>query len=76
MPRVSDFDREKDHLLYFMRTLQKAQSAAELRALLMADMGSLWHSFDPMTIAASVENMGVGLAQLMDDDLDSEEALA
>lgn len=70
------FDREKARLLRFMRTLEKAQSAAELRAMLMAEIGSPWHSFDPLALAASIENMGTGLARLLDDDLDTEEALA
>lgn len=76
MTRATDFDREKTRLLRFMRTLEKSRSAAELRALLMADLGSPWQSFDPLALAASIENMGVGLAQMLDDDLDAEDALA
>jgi hypothetical protein len=76
MNRATDFDREKTRLLRFMRTLEKAHSAAELRALLMADMGSPWQSFDPLALAASIENMGASLAPMLDDGLDAEEALA
>lgn len=73
MTRTTDFNREKARLLHLAGLLQRAQSAAELRALLMADTSGPWHSFDGLSIAAAIENMGSVMAELLYADMDAQE---
>lgn len=66
----ADFAAEKAALLSFAAVLCTADNPAQLRARLMSATGAPWHSFDPLALAAAVENLGSGLAQLLCADLD------
>jgi len=72
MSRATDYTAAKAAVLRFSSVLEKAESVAELRAALMADLGSPFHSFDPVVISAKTGNMGSELARLLDEDLDGE----
>lgn len=72
MSRATDYTTAKAAVLRFAGALEKADSPAELRAALMADLGSPFQSFDLLSICAKTENMGSDLARLMCEDLDAE----
>lgn len=69
---MTEFEREKAKLLRMAATLKKASSPADFGGRLMTDVGAPYQSFDPLAVAAVVENMGSRMAVLMSEDLDKE----
>ena len=60
----------KSDWLRIASVLNKAQSTAELRALLLADTTAPYHSFDVLAMVTPIVNLGDTLANLIMDGLD------
>ena len=67
---ISEFDAAKQCFLHFSRTLERASSAPELRALLLADTAAPYHSFDILRLLTVTEGIGGELCRLMEEGLD------
>lgn len=61
-------------LLRLAQTTAKARTSAELRALLLADIGAPYHSFDALTLACEFINLADRLGELITEDLDEDGA--
>lgn len=70
------FDVSKANFLRIARAVEKAQSKAELRALLLADVGGAHHSFNTLELIDRSVNVAVTLLESMGDDLDEQGAPA
>lgn len=57
-------------LQHLAKTASKAGTAQELRALLLADTGARYHSFDVLALATNLANLGDALSNMILDDLD------
>lgn len=57
------------------QTAGKASNAIEFRALLLADIGAPYHSFDVLAISSNLANLGDRLSTLITEDLDADGAL-
>lgn len=66
------YEESKATFLRIARTVEKAHSKAELRALLMADLEAPYHSFNPFDLVGKAENTAVELLNSILDDLDEE----
>lgn len=69
---LDKFEQEKAKLLRMAAALESARSPADFCGRLMADVGAPYQSFDPLAVAAAVENMGSRMAVLMSEDLENE----
>lgn len=67
-----NFEAEKAKVLRFADTLRKAQSAEHLRALLYADIGAPYHTFDLIGLTGIPDNIGHGLCCLLGETLTDE----
>lgn len=67
---AADFATEKATFLRFAATLEKAQSAEQLRDLLQADVAAPYHHFDLVWVAGIPENIGHELTNLIGATLD------
>lgn len=70
--RNNQFEQEKATLLRMAKALEGASCPYDFCGRLMADVGAPFHSFNPLAIAAAVENMGSRMATLMSENLDAE----
>lgn len=70
------FAYEKERFLRLARVLEKANSPAQLRSLLVADTDSPLHSYDMLELMTEVECIGIALAELMSHGLDEHGAPA
>ena len=67
-----DFDSAKQRFMHFAEVVRKANSADELRALLLADTQAPYHSFDTLALHAVVETIGEELCECIGADLDED----
>lgn len=66
------FEDAKQRFLCFSEAVKKANSAEELRALLMADTEAPYHSYDMLELMDSAENIGLELCFCMSETLDDD----
>lgn len=66
------FEQAKADFLRIARAVEKAQSAPELRALLMSDIGAEHHSFSTLELIERASILTCELLHSMEDDLDQQ----
>ena len=69
-----NFEQCQTALLRLAKTAGKASNPAEFRALLLADIGAPYHSFDVLVFACEFVNLADRLGELITEDLDEEGA--
>lgn len=69
-----DFPTAKANFMRLAAAAEKAQSAEQLRALLLADTAGAHHSFNTLELIDRSVNVAVTLLESMGDDLDEEGA--
>ena len=67
---AKNFNVVKQDFLRFADVLRKANTADELRALLLADIGASYHSYDMLDLLTVAEDIGFDLAECMGQNLD------
>lgn len=67
---AADFEEAKQRVLHFAAVLEKSNSAAELRALMVADRFAPYHSYDMLELLTAVENIGCDIAECLHEGLD------
>ena len=68
---ITAFHEDKQAVLRFAATLQKASTPAELRALLFADTDAPYHSLDVLSLADNINALTDRLAQAICADFDA-----
>lgn len=66
------FRAAKQRFLHFAHALERADSAHEFRALLLADVTAPYHSFDMLQLLTVAECIGEKPAELMSEGLDAQ----
>lgn len=67
---AKDFNVVKQDFLRFAEVVRKANTAAELRALLLADTQAPYHSYDMIDLIVVAENLGNDLMECLGENLD------
>lgn len=67
---AKDFSVVKQDFLRYAETLRKANTAAEMRALLLADTQAHYHSYDMIDLIVVAENLGNDLMECLGKNLD------
>jgi hypothetical protein len=70
MSSKPSFEDCKTALLRLAQVTAKAKTVAELRALLLADSGAPYHSYDVLVIGCELINLADRLQELIWEDLD------
>jgi 16S rRNA G527 N7-methylase RsmG len=64
------FDGAKERFLRFADVVRKANTADELRAMLIADTQAQNHSYDMLELMSITENIGFELCRCMSETID------
>ncbi len=67
---AKNFNAVKQDFLRFSETVRKANSAAELRALLLADTEAPYHSYDMLDLICTPDYLANALMECMGENLD------
>lgn len=68
--RAKDFNAVKQDFLRYAETMRKANTAAEMRALLLADTQAPYHSYDMLDLICIADYLGNDLMECLGENLD------